>query len=269
MDKLVFLIKSYRGHYDWTKQLVESIDKHNKDNIKVFIAVPSSDSDIFSQLGHTIITDEEIIGDEVSGNWRLWPGHTKQQLVKLKFSQLDICKNYFWIDADSYFIRDFFINDFMYTDDIPYTTIHENKDLFSWAAETDINMLENIRNGYENDRRKVMDVFNRKGKIYDWTCPNLWSVKVLNHMKENYMKPNNLSFTDLLNYVPGELVWYGEYQLKTQVIPTIPAESWFKPFHYKAQMDACKQQGNTEETLAMNYLGIVMPSKEMAVGRFS
>ena len=268
MEKIVLLIKSYRNHYDWTVQLIESIDKHNKDNIKVYIAAPAGDYEIFSNLGHTVITDEEIIGSEIDKSWNTWPGHTKQQLVKLMFGETELCENYFWIDADSYFIRDFYINDFMYTDDIPYTTIHENKDLFSWVAETDINMLKNIRNGYESDRQRVMSVFDRKGKIYDWTCPNLWSTKVLNHMRDYYMKPNNLTYTDLLNYVPGELVWYGEYQLKTQVIPTIPAESWFKPFHYKAQMDACKQRGNTEETLAMNYLGIVMPSKEMAVGRF-
>jgi len=268
MEKIVLLIKSYRNHYDWTVQLIESIDKHNKDNIKVYIAVPAGDYEIFSNLGHTVITDEEIIGSEIDKSWNSWPGHTKQQLVKLMFGETELCENYFWIDADSYFIRDFYINDFMYTDDIPYTTIHENKDLFSWVAETNIDMLKNIRSAYESDRRRVMSIFGREGKIYDWTCPNLWSIKVLNHMKDHYMQPNNLTYSDLLNFVSGELVWYGEYQLKTQVIPTIPAESWFKPFHYKAQMDACKQRGNTEETLAMNYIGIVMPSKEMTVGRF-
>ena len=268
IDKLLYLVKSYRGDLDWTTQLIESINKHNKDSIKVYLAIPSADVDMFTHLKCEIITDEEIIGDEINTSWYQWPGHTKQQLVKMMFNNMGLCENYFWIDADSYFIRDFYITDFMYTEDTPYTTIHENKDLFSWVAETDVSMLRNIRSGYEGDRRKVMEVFDREGKIYDWTCPNLWSVKVLQHMSEHYMKPNNLTYSDLLNYVSGELVWYGEYQLKTQVIPTIPCESWFKPFHYKAQMDACKAAGNTEETLAMNYIGIVMPSKEITVGRF-
>ena len=66
----------------------------------------------------------------------------------------------------------------------------------------------------------------------------------------------------ILQYVPGELIWYGEYLLASEAIKIIPCEPWFKPFHYLQQMLDCKNQGNTEETLAKNYLGIVMPSKE-------
>ena len=81
-------------------------------------------------------------------------------------------------------------------------------------------------------------------------------------MKENYLKPNDLTYEKLLQYVPGELIWYGEYLLASEAIKIIPCEPWFKPFHYLQQMLDCKNQGNTEETLAKNYLGIVMPSKE-------
>ena len=87
-------------------------------------------------------------------------------------------------------------------------------------------------------------------------------------MKENYLKPNNLTFESLLSYVPGELIWYGEYLLTSKAIRIIPCEPWFKPFHYLQQMNDCKSQGNTEETLAQNYLGIVMPSKETTQLRF-
>ena len=38
--------------------------------------------------------------------------------------------------------------------------------------------------------------------------------------------------------------------------------------HYLQQLNDCKNKGNTEETLAMNYLGIVMPSKETNRLRF-
>tara|TARA_R100001163_G_C5068290_1_gene208331 strand:- start:2330 stop:3130 length:801 start_codon:yes stop_codon:yes gene_type:complete len=266
MDNLVFLVKSYGPHVLWTKQLIDTINKHNKDNIKVYLSIPNNDITLFKNTIDTtyceLITDEEIIGSDISQTW------FTQQLVKMKFSEMNLCKNYFWIDGDSYFIRDFFLSDFMYDENTPYTTIHENKDLFSWVAQTNPSMLQNILKSYQSDRQKVMDIFGRKGKYYDWTCPNLWSVKVFDHMKEHYLKPNNLTYSDLLKHVPGELIWYGEYMLTSKVIPMIPCESWFKPFHYLQQMNDCKMAGNTEETLSQNYLGIVMPSKETSNLRF-
>jgi hypothetical protein len=265
MNNLVILIKSHKPHIHYTKQLLETTIKHNKDNIPVYISIPRHQEALFQNTlgseGYTLLFDEDILGEDLAQDWTL------QQLVKMKFSELGLCKHYLWIDADSYFIKDFYISDFMYTDDIPYTTMHENKDLFQWMA-TKGDLLDNVKKSYEYDRDKVRNLFGRKGKYYDWTCPNLWSVEVFQHMKEHYLQPNNLTFKELIEYMPGELVWYGEYLLASQAIPLVTCESWFKPFHYLEQMIDCKNQGNTEETLAKNFLGIVMPSKETTQLRF-
>lgn len=259
MENIVLFFKSYSNHLAFTKQLIETTIKHNVENIPVYLCVPKKDKALFEKelgtIGYHLILDEDVLKGESHQSW------ITQQLVKMKFSETQICKNYLWVDGDSYFIRDFYVSDFMYSEDVPYTTIHENKDLFQWMA-TQGNMLEGVLDSYKLDRDKVRDLFGRKGKYFDWTCPNLWSVKVFEHMKENYLNPNNLNFKNLLEYVPGELIWYGEYLLVSQAIPLIPCESWFKPFHYLQQMVDCKNQGNTEETLAKNFLGIVMPSKE-------
>ena len=113
-----------------------------------------------------------------------------------------------------------------------------------------------------------MSVFDRTGKLFDSVCPNLWSSTVLTHMVDNYLTPNGLTFESLLEYVPGELIWYTEYLLASGVIPIIPCEGWFKAFHYVEQMEECRALGNTEETLSVNYLGIVMPSKQTRELRF-
>ena len=49
MENLVFLIKSYNRHLHWTKQLIESIYKHNKDNIKIYLSVPKQDKILFKE----------------------------------------------------------------------------------------------------------------------------------------------------------------------------------------------------------------------------
>jgi hypothetical protein len=265
MHNLVIFIKSHAPHRFYTKQLLETITTHNKDNIPVYMSIPKDQHQLFLDIlapgNYTILFDEDIIKREISQTWYA------QQLVKMHFSEMGLCKNYFWIDGDSYFIRDFYISDFMYDNDTPYTTIHENKDLFQWMA-TQGNLLDNVMNSYISDREKVRTLFGRTGKYYDWTCPNLWSVKVFDHMREHYLIPNNLTFDDLLAHVPGELIWYGEYLLASEAIRIIPCEPWFKPFHYLQQMIDCKNQGNTEQTLSKNYLGIVMPSKESTQLKF-
>jgi hypothetical protein len=68
--------------------------------------------------------------------------------------------------------------------------------------------------------------------------------------------------------MPGELIWYGEYLLTTNIIPIVTCEAWFKGFHYLQQMEDYRNEGHTEETIAKNFLGIVMPSKETNQLRF-
>ena len=56
MDTLVFLIKSYDKHLEWTKHLIESINKHNKDNIKVYLSIPKKDIELFKTSINTTST---------------------------------------------------------------------------------------------------------------------------------------------------------------------------------------------------------------------
>ena len=61
-------------------------------------------------------------------------GWESQQIVKSSFWKLNLCKNYMMIDSDSYFIKEFTCDDFLYDDETPYTVMHEQKDLFSYLV---------------------------------------------------------------------------------------------------------------------------------------
>ena len=47
MHKLGLFIKSYNGHLEYTKQLVETIKKFNVDNIPTFVSVPKDQVGLF------------------------------------------------------------------------------------------------------------------------------------------------------------------------------------------------------------------------------
>jgi len=70
MDNLVFLVKSHAPHLDYTKQLIETTAKHNKDNIPIYLSIPKSQENIFKDNIDTtlcnIIFDEDIIKGDLS-----------------------------------------------------------------------------------------------------------------------------------------------------------------------------------------------------------
>jgi hypothetical protein len=257
MHKIVLYTKTYRRDLERVKLLSESIKTHNKDNIPFYISFPKEDAELFKNNVDNeyvkFVFDEDII-DIPFQNW-----HT-QQIVKSSFWKLGLCENYVMIDSDSYFIRDFYLTDFMYNESTPYTVIHEQKDLFEWSSKYDTYLGFDPKNGFIEDRKKVMQVFNREGRYYDFgPSPTIWSSKVWENL-EITLKNNNKTFANLINIVPSEFSWYGEFLLTNKTIDIIPIGPLFKVFHYKLQYDYYKQLEYTEDNFSKNYLGIVIQS---------
>jgi hypothetical protein len=245
--------------------LSESVKRHNKDNIPFYISVPREDIQLFkSTLGTDIcvlVSDEELIHESLCQSWK------NQQIVKMMFWKSGITENYVVLDSDSYFIKDFYYKDFLVgfntplDDAIPYTVMHEQKDLFQWTAKHKEILGFNPQQSFAECRQPIMDLFDRKGRLYDFgPVPVIWSSKVWNSLEEEYIKPNNLTFEKLINTISSEFSWYGEWLLVRKPIELWPIEPMFKVFHYRLEYEQLKAMGYTEEHWAQNYLGVVMQS---------
>lgn len=255
MEKLVLYCKSFRRDVDRVCNLQESINKHNKNDILFYVSVPKQDVDLFKNKGIKNIIEDESIYQSNS------PGWIQQQIVKSNFWKLGLCENYVCIDSDGYFIRDFYINDFMYDDKTPYTVIHEQRELFTWTVDKVDQLGFDPKLSYIKDRQKIMDLFNRNGKYYDFgPVPTVWSRKVWKSLEDNYITPNSISWEQMMEYSPSEFSWYGESLLAFKAIDIYPSEPIFKVFHYVHQFEEYLQQGITQEMIAQNYLGIIMQS---------
>jgi hypothetical protein len=255
MDKLVLYCKSYHKDFARVVNLVSSVDDFNKDNIRFYVSVPKADVSEFKQIeGITVLCDDDIYQSNK-------PGWVQQQLVKSNFWKLGLAENYVCLDSDAYFIRPFSISDFMFDDETPYTVIHEQKELFTWTVTKTKVLGFDPKDSFVTDREKIMTLFGREGKVYDFgPSPIIWSSKVWSDLEEKYTKPNNLTFEQLLEYSHSEFSWYGEALLNFKSIPLYPAEPLFKVFHYPQQYIEYKQQGITEQMIAQNYMGIIMQS---------
>lgn len=258
MHKIVIYCKTYSGDLNRVKVLIDSVKKFNKDKIPFYISIPKKEEQLFKDNVDTdyvnIVFDEDVFDMEIQ-NWYT------QQIVKSSFWKLNLCENYVMIDSDSYFIKDFYISDFMYNDNTPYTVMHEQKDLFSFSSKYEQYIGHDPKNGFEEERKRIMKMFQREGRVYDFgPGPVIWNCHVWEKLEETQLKPQGLTFVDLIKMVPSEFTWYGEFLLKSLPMIIIPIEPMFKFFHFPSQYDFYKKLGYTEETFSKNYLGLVMQS---------
>lgn len=254
--------KSYRTDVHRVKILLESVVKHNMDSIPFYISVPKEDIEIFKSslgtLNYNLLSDEEIYTH--TNTQRSW---VTQQIIKSSFWKLGMTPNYVCLDSDSYFIRPFYIKDFIVegTVDTPYTVMHEQKELFNWTCNKTSQLGFDPIESFKDCRQKIMDIFERKGRYYDFgPTPVIWSNAVWQSLQENYLSPNNLTFEHLIVNVSSEFTWYGEWLLESKVIPIMPIEPIFKVFHYQQQYHEAKHNHYKEEDFSKVYLGICMQS---------
>lgn len=257
MHKILLFIKTYKNDFTSCRRLLNSIMEYNKDNINVLISVNDDDYDFFKNSlprDFDIIKDSEIIHCTNTNSWKY------QQIVKSQLHRINVTENYVCLDSDSYFIKDFYISDFI-QDDIPYTIIHQQKELFSWLSINNKRLKQEPRKYFEDINKKVMAKVGRNGICYDFgPSPTIWSNKVWKSFQDDYLSPTNTDYCDLIDEFPSEFTWYGEWLLKSRLIPILPKEPLFKVFHYKEQFLDFKKEGHTRETVKENYLGIILQS---------
>lgn len=260
MEKFSIYCKSYRGDLERVKILAESIEQYNIENIPFYISCPKSDYDLFRKsLSNNInlIIDEDIVQKNYDENWK------SQQIIKSQFWKYIKVKNYLCIDSDSYFIKPFYYNDFLVDEETPYTIMHQQKNLFQWTAKYSTELGFDPQTGFNDTREKIgKNIFGRTFKVnYDFgPSPVIWSSKVWECLEEQYMRPNDLSFKDLIEYEASEFTWYGECLLAFKPIEIYPLEPLFLVFHYRQQFEQMYNQGYTEKDIAKCYFGIIMTS---------
>ena len=259
MHQLAILIKTYKPDFERVKILINSIDKHNIDKIPVYISVNDEDYTFFKAhliTKHDIIKDSSIYKTDVKDGWRY------QQIIKTQFYRLNICKNYLCIDSDSQFIKDFYVSNFMYSEDVPYTIMHESKSFMETMERINIDTETIFFKQALSATRKIIGT---KGKQWDYgPSPYLWSSNVWQHFNEIFLKERAQSFESFFNEIeqiaiPSETVIYGEYLRVCNLIPILPIEGFFKVYHYKEQYELEKKFHNIEK-LKKVYLGVIFQS---------
>lgn len=265
METLVLYCKSYKNDVLRATALAKSIQRFNTDNLPFYLSVPAADLALFEEhfegLTCRLLPDEDILLANPLHSRDLMnamPGGQLQQVVKSEFWRLEISRNYLMLDSDAYFIRPFSLEDFMFDEETPYTVMHEGKDILDFAARRG---MKKIKDNYTRDRIQGKLYFKRPGRIYNFgPIPTICSALVWQALAEQYAEPHGKSFAELIREYPNEMLWYGEALLAYAPIRLMPVEPLFKVYHYSEQYTESVGLGETEETIAENYLGIIKQS---------
>ncbi|SFM89282.1 DUF6492 family protein [Methanolobus profundi] len=260
MHKIAILLVTYIKDIEYVERLIPNYKKYNRDKIPLYIVTPSSDITAFQKFvddGIELFTEEAITKNLAHNSIHgIRLGYINQEIIKLAFWEKKLCENYFCMDSDGQFVRDFYISDFMYDSDTPYTILVEDNEL---AVEPE------YYKKYWVEREKLIRTIQKEIGLVDkrmLTCHGfaILSCKVLESLHNKYLVPNNLTYKDLIEISPYEYSWYNMWLQKDKTIDIQFREHIFKYFHHKNHHIEYLQKGITLDDIARGYLGIVINS---------
>ena len=247
------------------RRLLESINQFNVDRLDFYISTPEVEKNLLVEMlgekGYIWVADEDIVRANTKADFAKYqsiPGSLSQQIIKSEFWRLGYAENYLCLDSDCLFIRNFYKADFLSPDGVPYTVLHQNKELFQIAANRGHSKVER---DLRVEAERVQALFDRRGPhFYCAPAPFIWSAKVWQSLDMRYLTPKGISLWELVSSQHPETLIYGEALLKYCAIPLIAIEPLFRTYHYDWQYFLMRRLGETEAKLAKNYLGIIYQS---------
>lgn len=266
--------KSFSKDFPRLSVLIQSISKHNRDNLKLYLSVPSRDLEgarnLIKGTQAVLFSDEEIVGRELADS------HITQQVVKLSFWKMAPEETIVMLDSDSYFIKDFYERSFIDSQGRPYTVMHQQKDYFQFAARLCANKGIDTgfaKKGFIRNRAAIRQAIGSlldEHTLFDdfGPSPYIWSKQVLKSFYSEFLSEKNLTLEDCMAISASELSWYGEWLLYKRPIDLIPIEPLFKVYHVPQQYQEALKLHETETSLKENFYGIVLQSNWNAPFRF-
>ena len=260
MATLALLLKSYSGDFAYAQRLVASFQKHNTEGLTLYVVVPESDLPQFRAL---VGSNIELLSESLLGQYLtdvpvhgMRPGYINQEIVKLAFWELGFAENYFCVDSDAEFIRDFGFADFMVNDTTPYTVLVEDKELL-----VEQRYYEEYWKTREAEIRNIQQLVGLDTRVIR-TCHGhqVFSATVLRSFKEKFLEPRGWSYVDALAESPYEFSWYNMWLQKDRTIEIHAREPFVKVFHHEGHHLEYILRGVTQADIARGYLAVVVNS---------
>jgi len=259
-QSFAMLLKSYSEDFSYAERLVESFNRFNLDKVTLYAVVPRADLELFDSLNSdtlVLIAEEEfgrhLVDAPVHG---MRAGYINQEIVKLAFWELGLADNYFCVDSDAEFIREFRVQDFMVDEQTPYSVLVEDHEL-----EVEPAYFNQYWQTREAEIRHIADLIGWNSAVIR-TCHGhtVLSAKVLRSFVDDFLAPREWDYKDALAESPYEFSWYNIWMQFARPIVIHQREPWIKVFHHEGHHLEYLMRGITTQDIARGYLGIVVNS---------
>ena len=267
MKKLTFgfFLKTFIGDIKYVERLIKSYDRFNVDEIKMVLMCPNSDLEEFKKLvtKNIFLYEEETLAkylvDEEEYNeinTTSSRGYFNQSILKLCFWELGFFENYFCVDSEVVFIKDFYFDDFMFDDSLPYTFLVEDNELkvdpyyFDTYWKSREVLLEKIKKTIGLIDQRILTIHGMTN----------FSSHVLKSLKNDFMIKKGFEYKDLLKTSGYEFSWYNFWLQKNKTIPIKFREPIIKTFHFREQHTDYLKKNITINDIARGYLGYLINS---------
>jgi len=226
----------------------------------VWVVVPDDDVSAFrgilSNVGEILpesMFEPHLVSEPVAG---IRPGYINQEIIKVAFWDLGLAENYLPVDSDAVFLREFTAADFMYSAEVPFTVLLEDREL---QVDPDYYAL------HWQGREKVLRDIQAAVGLDDarlLTCHGhqVLSRTVLKSLQEDFLVPRGWDYAEMLAHGPYEFSWYNFWLQKSKVIPIELREPYFKVVHSPEQHAELAIRGVSMSDIARGYLGVVINS---------
>jgi hypothetical protein len=261
MHKIAILLKTYSGDIGYVERLIDSYRNYNRDIIPLYLVVPNSELSQFTKFidqNIVLLSDESVTNflvndDSVNG---IRPGYINQEIIKLAFWEKKFCENYFCMDSDGVFIKDFFIKDFMYDSETPYSILVEDNEFKVDPEYYYTNWVSR-----EKLVRKIQSEIGLKDERM-LTCHGfaILSCKVLESFYNKFLIPSNKNYIDIMKIAPYEFSWYNMWLQKDKTIKIEIKEPIIKTFHQKSHHLEYLRKKISVNDIARGFIGYTINS---------
>jgi hypothetical protein len=261
MSDIAVLLKSYARDAEYARRLIGSFHEYNRDDLVLHCVVPKQDLGLFTPLTAGTVrihAEEDLVGSHLINEsvGEFGPGYINQEIVKLAFWETGLADNYFCVDSDAQFVRQFGTEDFMRDAKTPYTVLVEDNEL-----KVEPQYFAQHWQGREQSIRRIMSEVGLEDPIMR-TCHGhqVFSSLVLESLRDDFLTPRGWSYIDALRLSPYEFSWYAMWLQKTNAIPLHQREPLVKVLHTEEQCLEYVLRGITQDDVARGYLAMVVNS---------
>tara|TARA_Y100000385_G_scaffold296_1_gene342 strand:- start:4656 stop:5603 length:948 start_codon:yes stop_codon:yes gene_type:complete len=260
-----FFLKTYIDDYFYVERLIKSFNFFNAEDIKMILMCPKADLNEFLKFKskNINIIEDEILEKHLFKEKDLNKipydcslGYLNQQILKLSFWELGIFKNYFCLDSEVVFIKNFQLKDFMKADDVPYTFLVEDNEL-----KVDKEYYQQYWEG-RHTKLKIIKEFVGLNDHLTFTTHNntTFSSLVLKSMVKQFSSEDKTIYKDLILISPYEFSWYNFWLQKSEIIPIYFREPIIKMFHIYSQYLNYLRRGISIDDIKRGYSGYLINS---------